>query len=95
MRVDTIMKLNPEQIQALRREPYRATGNRIGAAIRIADIRAKDLSRAIGIPQQQISDLKGGRWRNVRIDTAYAFARFFGCAIEDLFPRAASRKVAA
>jgi len=89
------MKLTPEQLEALRREPYRAVGNRLGAAMRIADVRAVDLSRATRLPQQYISDVKKGRWRALRLDNAYKFATFFGCYIEDLFPRASTRKAAA
>ncbi len=78
--------LSSEQIEQLRAAPP-AGSNRIARACQLAGIRQVDLANAIGFPQQYVSDVARDRFRTITVDNARRFAEFFGCAIEDLFPR--------
>jgi transcriptional regulator with XRE-family HTH domain len=83
------MPLSSRQLKALRETPVGQFGNRIAEATAIAEISQADLSRAVGKPQQYVNDVARGRIRNISIENAHQFAEFFGCQIEDLFPREA------
>jgi transcriptional regulator with XRE-family HTH domain len=44
------------------------------------------LSEAMGIAQSQISEDVNGKFSAISLDKARAYAKFFGCTVEDLFP---------
>lgn len=45
--------------------------------------------------QAQLSDISRGRFTTVRLDTAQRLTKFFGCAVEDLFPTTEREAVSA
>jgi transcriptional regulator with XRE-family HTH domain len=74
------------QLKQLRTAPVDGSGNRLGAAFDIADVKQADCARATGFSAQYINDVKAGRMHTVTVENAHKFAEFFDCAIEDLFP---------
>lgn len=80
------MALTKQQLRALREAPVNAAGNRLQAAIDLAESNQIAVGRAIGMSNTYVSDVVRGRNSNPTVETAYKFAAFFGCAIEDLFP---------
>jgi len=61
--------------------------NRLRIARTLARISQAELYRHTGVLQAQISAMELGRYRDVTLKTAHRLARFFGCTVEDLFPR--------
>ena len=46
------------------------------------------IAEAVGLPQPYVSDVVARqRYRTITVQNARKFANFFGCTIEDLFPR--------
>ena len=84
------MTLTAEQLQRLRAEP--ATGNRVGAAVRLAGITQTQLAEALDEANSYVSDLARGRYNSTTVAKAHKFAEFFGCSIEDLFPATSEAK---
>lgn len=78
--------LTDDQLGILRSAPLQASGNRLGFALRLARITQGSLARATGFSQPYISDVVRSRYGTITLDNAWRFARYFGCAIEDLFP---------
>jgi transcriptional regulator with XRE-family HTH domain len=74
------------QLKQLRTAAVDDSGNRLGSAFSIADVKQADCARATGFSAQYINDVKAGRIQNVTVENAHKFAEFFDCAIEDLFP---------
>lgn len=85
------MALTPRQLRELRRTPVDETGNRVKKAMDLVGIKQHALSQEIGFSQQYISDVARGRHQTVTVENAYPFCEFFGCDIEDLFPRQRDR----
>lgn len=77
--------LSAKKVKALRVEPLTG-GTRLKAAMRLAGVTQVQLSEAIGIAQSQVSEDATGKFSEMSLDKARAYAEFFGCAIEDLFP---------
>ena len=44
------------------------------------------VAEGIGIAQSQVSEDVNGKFSEISLDKARAYARFFGCTVEDLFP---------
>ncbi len=80
------MALTPKQLKTLRETRIGAAGNRLQAAIDLAEETQSSVARALDFPISYVSDTARGRHHTMRLDNAYRFAEFFGCAIEDLFP---------
>lgn len=78
------MPLTVEQLARLR--DGAAEPNRLGAAMRLAEVTQVGLAQSVGLTQSHISEIKNGNYRRLPIDTAAKLAGYFGCAIEDLFP---------
>lgn len=78
--------LNEEQLRKLRATPP-AGRNRIAYACRLAGITQANLADGIGLRQQYVSDVACDRFGTITVENARKFAEFFGCTIEDLFPR--------
>lgn len=77
--------LNGRKLRELRESP--TEGNRIARAIELADVTQLDVEQGTGLPQPYISDVKRNRYQTITVDNARKFAEYFGCAIEDLFPK--------
>lgn len=73
------------QLTKLRHSPVGPSGNRLAAAFEITGVTQNACCRATGFLPGYVTDMKN-RGFNLRIESARKFARFFGCAIEDLFP---------
>ena len=85
--------LTPKQLAILRRAPAQ-DGNRLRVARKLAGKTQVEVAAAIGISQGSLSEIE--RRTNVTLATAQRLARYYGCAIEDVFPfRAARRRGAA
>lgn len=80
------MALTVQQLRTLRATPTGAPGNRIQAAIDLAQETQTSVARATDLPYTYVSDTARGRYQTITVDNARKFADFFGCAIEDLFP---------
>lgn len=58
--------------------------NRIQELRKARHIRQEDLADALGVTRQTIISLENGRY-NASLLLAHRLARYFGCAIEDVF----------
>lgn len=76
--------LSQTQLHSLRRTA--PAPNRLSAAMAAAGLVQTDVAEATGYTQSYISRIAAGRAERLPVETARAFARLFGCAIEDLFP---------
>lgn len=86
------MGLTPQQLRRLRGEP--TDGNRIASARHLLGVTQVEMARTTGLTQSQLSDLERARYVNTRLQIAHRLADYFGCAIEDIFPRPRHREVA-
>lgn len=80
------MALTRTQLSDLRAASVPSTGNRLALAIQLSGETQTSLGEKIGVPHVYVSDLARGRFPNITLKSAYKFAAFFGCQIEDLFP---------
>lgn len=77
--------LTPHQLRKLRH----ASGvgpNKLRLAIELADTTQVKVAAAIGIAQSQVSEDVTGKSTDISLQKARAYARVFGCEVEDLFP---------
>ena len=77
--------LTSEQLALLRAARLRGA-NKLGVAMALADVTQVELARGVGVKQPMVSDVVRGLYRDLPLERARAYAAFFGCAIEDLFP---------
>lgn len=77
--------LTRKQLSELRTAPLQQP-NKIKKAMTLAGVTQMQLSEAIGISQSQISEDAAGKFSEISLDKARAYARFFGCTTDDLFP---------
>lgn len=80
------MALSTWHLRKLRKTPTPATGNRLRLAMELAGLTQLQLAAEIGLGQPYISAVARGQFETITVENAHIFARFFGCAIEDLFP---------
>lgn len=81
------MALTTRQLRELRHTPAGDSGNRVTAAMRLNGVTQAILAEAIDESQPYISDVARGRYQTITLAKARKFADYFGCSIEDLFPR--------
>jgi len=81
------MPLSQTQLDELRQTPVGSSGNRVQAALDLLKVTQTAAGEAIGLKTSYVSDVARGRMATVELKTAYKFTVFFGCAVEDLFPR--------
>jgi transcriptional regulator with XRE-family HTH domain len=80
--------LETPQLERLRTEPIaQDVGNRVAAAIRLAGVTQRKVATDLGMTEPHLSDICRGRYKTVALETAHKLSEYFGCAIEDLFPR--------
>lgn len=72
-------------LATLRKTPT-STPNKLKLAMKLAGVTQVQLSQAINLAQSQISEDATGKSTAISVDKAHAYAEFFGCAIDDLFP---------
>ncbi len=75
------------QLEQLRSSGFPRTGNRVGVAIEIAGVTQRTIARTLGMPEPYVSEVVRGRYRTITVENAHRFADFFGCTVDDLFPR--------
>lgn len=77
--------LTPKQLKMLRAEPF--TGpSKIRLAMKLAGLTQVQVAEVIGISQSQISEDVCGKFYEISLDKSRAYARLFGCTVDDLFP---------
>jgi DNA-binding XRE family transcriptional regulator len=76
--------LTKTNIQTLRRLP--SGESRIKKAAELSGITQTALARDLGFPTSYVCDVSQRRFRTITVANAFKFARYFNCAIEDLFP---------
>lgn len=85
--------LNARQLKELRADP--GVPNRVKAAMRIAKATQVAVATGTGIQQTQISRIASNMGNGVTLATATRLANFFGCTVDDLFPRETATQVGA
>lgn len=80
------MALTTSKLRELRQAKVGPTGNKVAKAIELAGVTQMEVSTATRLPQPYISDVARGRYEDIMVNNATAFADYFGCHIEDLFP---------
>lgn len=86
--------MTTEQIQALRAVPLGDKPNRLALAFAIEGAKQIDVCQAAQISEPRMSLLVNGKARKVSVAEAGRIARFFDCAIEDIFPATEHAEVA-
>jgi plasmid maintenance system antidote protein VapI len=87
------MPMTPEQMQALRSVPLGAVPNRLPIAFALTGQRQTDACQVLDMTDARMSLLVNGK-REASLQEAGKLARYFGCAIEDLFPAQVQAEVA-
>lgn len=77
--------LTRANLQALRRAEPDAP-NKLRLAIELDGTTQMQVAEALDIPQSQVSRDAAGKFSAISLDKARAYANFFGCGVEDLFP---------
>lgn len=84
-------RLTPEQIEALRSVPLVGDmRNRLRVALGMAKVKQNDIVNETGLLASVVSDFVNGNYGDLNVETARKFADFFGCYMDDLFPRRAA-----
>lgn len=78
--------LTPQQLDMLRKTPVGKVGNRLAKVIELTEASLTEIHDQTDLSVSYISDTKSGRYKGISVDNAGRLARFFGVAIEDLFP---------
>jgi transcriptional regulator with XRE-family HTH domain len=81
------VQLTTHQVRKLRSASLAGRPNKIKLAMTLARVTQMQVAAALGLPQSQIS--KDVRVRRVSLDKARAYARLFGCSVDDLYPESA------
>lgn len=83
--------LTPEQIEALRSVPLVGDmPNRLRVALGMANAKQSDIVEETGLLASTVSDFVNGRYGDLNVETARKLADFFGCLIDDVFPKRAA-----
>lgn len=80
------MALNTQRLRELRKRPIGQRGNRLADAIELSQETSTSIAAELGFALQYVSDVSRGRYDTITVENAGRFSRYFGCAIEDLFP---------
>ena len=78
--------LSRAQLAELKRAAVGPSGNRVSAAVAMAEVTLVQVQKGTGFAYSYVSDVSQGRHQTITVENARRFAEFFGCAIEDLFP---------
>lgn len=84
-------RLTESQIEALRSVPLVGEmPNRLSVALGMVDAKQADIVIETGMVASMVSDFVNGKYGDLNLETARKFAEFFGCRIDDLFPKRAA-----
>ncbi len=78
--------LTRRQLRKLRETDARSGDTRLRAAMSLAGVTQVQVAEAIGVAQSQVSEDAAGKFTQMSLVKARAYAEFFGCEIDDLFP---------
>jgi transcriptional regulator with XRE-family HTH domain len=88
--------LTPEQLNALRMVPLFEMPNKVRLAITLAQAQQQDIVEETGIAASRLSGIvTGNSGRAVWLNESRQLAAFFGCEVDDLFPREEPQAVSA
>jgi len=83
--------LSSEQLEALRSVPLVGEmPNRLRVALGMAKAKQADIVEETGLLASSVSDLVNGKYGDLNVETARKLSDFFGCQIDDLFPKRAA-----
>lgn len=85
--------LTRTKLRTLRSAPIEDAPNRLRLAMELASLTQTQVAATIGLAQSQVSEDAAGKFSEMSLDKARAYAALFGCAIEDLFPTCAQTAV--
>ena len=60
--------------------------NRLNVAMRLAGLTQVRLAEEVDLPQSQISEDVNGKYSDLSLDKARAYASIFGCTVDDEMP---------
>lgn len=80
------MALTEQQVLELRHSELEGP-NKLRKAIKLARVTQVEVAAAVGIRQPHVSEIANGNYSSLPLETARDLATFFGCTIDDLFPR--------
>lgn len=78
--------LSRAKLTKLRRAPRLDTPNKIALAMKLAKVRQVEVAAGVRLTQASVSRICNGQYVDLPHSTLAAFAAYFGCQIEDLFP---------
>lgn len=85
--------LTADQITALRAVPLSTElPNRLRIAMALANVTQVEVAEGTALTQATVSDIRNGKYGDLKHSTVQRIAEFFGVFIEDIFP---SREVVA
>lgn len=77
--------LTRTKLRELRKAPLDAP-NKLRLAIALSGVTQMQVAEAVGVAQSQVSEDAAGKFSEISLGKARAYADYFGCTIEDLFP---------
>ena len=77
--------LDQKQIKKLRAARV-SEPNKLKKAIELAGVTQEQVAAGIRSSQPHVTEIANGNYSKLPLETARSLAKFFGCAIEDLFP---------
>lgn len=77
--------LSPSKLRTLR-TTRTDSPNKLRLAIKLDGVTQVQVAGAVGVSQSQVSEDVAGKFSEISLEKARAYAGFFGCAVEDLFP---------
>lgn len=78
--------LNRTKVAQLRKAPLLDTPNKVALAMKLARVTQVEVAAGVNLTQASVSRIKNGDYVDLPLSTLRAFASYFGCQIEDLFP---------
>lgn len=63
--------------------------NKLRQAMKLANTTQMQVAARVGLAQSQVSEDINGKFCEMSLDKARAYADLFGCTVDDLFPREA------
>jgi transcriptional regulator with XRE-family HTH domain len=79
--------LTTEQLESLRAMPLGEMPNKVRVALAAVNAKQLDLAADAKFDAAQVSRIVNGDYVSIQLETAQRVAEFFGCSVDDLFPR--------
>lgn len=79
--------LTPSKRRSLRKSPaIGPSPSRLRAAIELAGVTQMQVADAVKVSQSQVSEDAAGKFAEMSLEKARAYASYFDCDIKDIFP---------